>query len=64
MYASRFSESEVGELLAFYRSPIGKRMALEGPSLAADCAALGQTAVLKQLPELQALLEERFALES
>lgn len=57
VYASRFSEDEVRQLLAFYRSPLGQRMALEAPSMTAECAAIGQQAVMRRMPEMLALLE-------
>jgi len=57
VYASRFSEDEVLQLLAFYKSPLGQRMAAEGPSMTAECAAIGQQAVMRRMPEMLALLE-------
>lgn len=57
MYASRFTEAEVKELTAFYTSPLGRRLAAEGPSLAAESAMLGQRAAQERMPELIAALE-------
>ena len=60
MYASRFTETEVKELTAFYRSPLGRRLAAEGPSLAAESALLGQRAAQERMPELIAALEQEY----
>ena len=57
MYASRFTETEVKELTAFYSTPLGRRLAAEGPSLTAECAMLGRHAVQERMPELIAALE-------
>ena len=57
MYASRFTEAEVKDLIAFYTSPIGRRLATEGPSLTAECAMLGQRSCAERMPELIAALE-------
>ena len=58
MYASRFTETEVKELTAFYSTPLGRRLAAEGPSLAAEGALLGQRAAQARMPELIAALEQ------
>lgn len=58
MYASRFTESEVKDLTAFYTSPLGSRLAAEGPSLTAECAMLGQRSCAERMPELIAALEQ------
>lgn len=57
MYAARFTETEVKELTAFYTSPLGRRLAAEGPSLTAECALLGQRSCAERMPELIAALE-------
>ena len=42
IYASRFSLQELEQLLAFYRSPVGRRLASESPALSAEMAKIGQ----------------------
>ena len=42
IYASRFSKQELEQLLAFYRSPTGRRLAAEAPALSAEMMRVGQ----------------------
>lgn len=58
MYASRFTEAEVKDLTAFYSTPLGRRLAAEAPSLAAEGALLGQRSAQERMPELIAALEQ------
>ena len=59
MYAETFTEPEVRELLAFYRTPLGKKTVAKMPELMQKGAALGQKAVQDHLPELQEAIAKK-----
>jgi hypothetical protein len=59
IYARAFTEAELRELTAFYRSPIGKKMASALPQLMSEGAQLGQKAVMDHMPELQQAIMAR-----
>ena len=61
LYATRFTEPELRELLAFYRSPIGRKMVGEQGTLTAEGARIAQAALQPHLPELQAAIQQRAA---
>ena len=56
LYASAFTESEVRDLLAFYRTPTGAKSADLMPIMARKGAELGQQEVMAHLPELLEML--------
>ena len=59
MYASAFTEPELRELLAFYRTPVGKKTVKLMPELMQKGAAIGQKAVQDHLPELQETIAKK-----
>jgi len=59
VYAEAYTEPELRELIAFYRTPIGKKTVVMMPKLMQKGAALGQKAVQDHLPELQAAIEKK-----
>lgn len=59
LYADAFTEAELRELTAFYRSPVGQKVATVTPQLMARASELGQKAVQAHLPELQQMIMER-----
>jgi hypothetical protein len=59
IYADLFSASDLRELVAFYRSPIGRRLADATPELTERGSNLGREAVQAHLPELQAQIMAR-----
>lgn len=59
LYAEAFTEAELRELTAFYRSPLGQKVATTTPQLMARAASLGEKAVQAHLPELQRMIMER-----
>jgi uncharacterized protein len=61
LYATHFTEPELRELLAFYRSPIGRKMVGEQGTLTAEGARIAQAALQPHLPELQAAIQQRAA---
>lgn len=56
LYAEAFTEAELRELAAFYRSPIGRKVARTTPQLMSRASALGEKAVEARLPELQQMI--------
>jgi hypothetical protein len=54
IYADMFTAPELRELIAFYRSPVGQKVATSTPELTERSSALGRDAVQAHLPELQA----------
>jgi len=55
LYAQNYSVSELKELTAFYRTPLGKKMLALTPRLTAESMALGQKVVT---PRLQGLMQD------
>ena len=53
IYARTFTEPELRELTAFYRSPIGQKVATSLPQLMNEGAELGQRKGMEHMPELQ-----------
>ena len=54
VYVKEFSESEIRELLAFYRTPIGKKALAKMPQLMQMGAKIGEQVTSKYLSEYQA----------
>ena len=61
IYLDYFSVSEIKELTAFYKSPIGRKMASKTAEFTLRCAALGQKAVKDHQLELQTALGKAIA---
>ncbi len=61
IYAEEFTAKELKELTAFYKSPLGKKMAEKQPVLMAKGAELGQRRVQEHMPELQAAIMAEMA---
>jgi len=59
IYADEFTEAELGELSAFYQTPLGKKTLQKMPTLMAKGAELGQRRVQEHLPELTAAIAEK-----
>ena len=53
VYADLFTEQEVRDLIAFYKTPTGKKMVEKMPALQARLAQVSQQAVLEHRAELQ-----------
>lgn len=58
MYTQEFTEPELKQLTAFYKTPLGQKAIAKMPVLMARSMALGQQRVQEHLPELQAALKE------
>jgi hypothetical protein len=59
LYAEAFTEPELRELSAFYRTPLGQKTVTKMPELFQKGAALGQKAVQDHLPELQEAIAKK-----
>jgi len=53
-YAAEFTEAELTELLAFYESPTGKKLAAKSSGLSADAAKAMKDKLSSKMPDLQA----------
>lgn len=60
-YMDAFSESEINELITFYKSDIGQKVIAKLPQITAEGAALGKAMTGRYMPtfqqEMQAILE-------
>ncbi len=61
LYTSQFSETELNQLIAFYESPLGKKMLSKLPELNARSAQLTQVKLESAVPEVNNLLSEMTA---
>jgi uncharacterized protein len=59
MYAEAFTEPELHELAAFYRTPLGQKAMTKMPELVQKGSAMGQKAVQDHLPELQEAIAKK-----
>ena len=63
VYAAHFSHDEVRQLLAFYETPVGKKIIEVMPLVIRDAMVVGQAWAAAMVPELQAELQRRFRAE-
>lgn len=61
IYAEEFSEEELGQITAFYNSPIGQKVSSKLPSLMQKGMMVGQEVVGQHKDELQQMMEAEFA---
>jgi len=61
LYTDAFSEAELKELLAFYQTPVGRKVLEQMPQLMAHSAQLTQERLQKAVPEVDRLLGEMTA---
>lgn len=61
LYATAFSEAELNEIAAFYRTPTGQKAVATMPGLMAEGMQMGQRAVQEQMPELIRRIQQRAA---
>lgn len=59
IYAASFSEAELRELIAFYRTPTGSKALTLMPELAQRGAEIGNEMVMEHSQELEQLIAER-----
>ena len=60
IYAEAFTETELKQLAAFYRTPLGKKVIEEQPLLLQKSVQMGQTLIASHQIELQQLLQDVF----
>jgi len=58
LYTTNFSEAEMKDLLAFYQSPLGRKVLEKMPSLTAESAQMTQARLETAVPEVNKLLAE------
>ena len=58
MYAREFTEAELKQLTAFYKSPVGIKLAQKQPLILQTSMALGQKATVDHQAELQQMMTE------
>ena len=61
VYASAFTERELREIVAFYKTPTGRKLALATPTLMQGGAAIGAQVAQENIAELQQMMEARRA---
>jgi hypothetical protein len=61
VYAEEFTEPELRELIAFYKTPIGRKTAQLTPLLGKRGAQVGAEVAEAHLPELQQMIQARVA---
>jgi hypothetical protein len=59
IYREAFSEAELRELIAFYKTPVGRKSIELMPRLMQEGAALGQKQIQPHLPELERRIQAR-----
>jgi hypothetical protein len=57
IYQKAFTEDEFKQILAFYKTPVGKKTLQELPKLMEQGAQIGATRVQEHLPELRQMIE-------
>jgi hypothetical protein len=63
IYAQTFTATEVRQLIAFYKTPIGRKLTASLPEITSESAQIGQAWAAKMLPGLQEALMTRLRSE-
>ena len=58
LYTKGFSEAELNELIAFYKSALGKKVLKEMPALFAESMKMTQAKLEPVVPQINQLLEQ------
>ncbi len=61
LFTEAYSEAELDDIVAFYRSPTGQSMVAKGPSLMAKSSELAQQKLAAVMPQLQTLMRDFMA---
>jgi hypothetical protein len=59
LYKDAFTEAELRDVIAFYRTPTGQKVLLKLPEVMQQGAAIGAKLALAHTPELEQMLTER-----
>jgi len=62
-YAKRFTQDDIRAMVAFYESPVGKKMIQVMPALVRDSMMIGQRWAQTEMPRITSLLQERLRAE-
>ena len=60
-YAGAFSEKDIREMIAFYKTPVGQKLVAKQPELAKQGAAIGARMAETHQAELQEMIQARAA---
>lgn len=60
-YAEEFTEGELRELIAFYKTPVGRKVAARTPALTRKGALIGAQIAEEHMAELQQMIQARAA---
>lgn len=63
IYGKHFTHDDVREILKFYSTPVGRKLATSTPQLAADSAAAGQEWGIANVPRIMTVVQERLKAE-
>ena len=63
IYAREFTEPELREIIKFYQTPVGQKMAARLPQLMQAGMEVSQRRVQEHLPELQKIIQDKMAAE-
>ena len=58
LYTEAYSEAELDDIIAFYRSPTGQSVVAKGPALMAKASEIAQQRLATVMPELQTLMRD------
>jgi hypothetical protein len=58
MYAAAFTEQQMDDILAFYKSPTGQAMIEKNPMLLQESSALAQQRMSDVTPEVEKLIKD------
>ena len=63
LYATNFTETEIQDLLTFYRTPTGSKAAVMLPTLMEQGGLIGERQVEEHLPELEQMIMDHLRLQ-
>lgn len=63
VYARHFTVGELREMIAFYESPIGRKVTESLPAVGQESMQVGMGWAMKRMPEVQRKIQERLKAE-
>ena len=63
VYAKQFTQDDVRGMVAFYESPLGRKMIQAMPAVLQDTVAIGQRWAQNEMPRIGSILQERLRAE-
>mgnify|MGYP005607049363 FL=1 len=58
LYTNGFSEAELNQLIAFYKSPLGQKVLKQMPALFSESMKMTQARLEPAVPQIQQLLDQ------